>query len=326
MPYYEHQNVSELTQGLLFESFYLLSDAQIRQSKNGSPYLFASLSDNSGKVNAIAWDYNGSLSSADTGKIVFVDGQAGVYNGAPQVICTTIELATEEECKRIDLEEIIPFAPVDCEHAAQKMRELLVSIEDKDYRNITLFMFDRLASWLTIYPAAKSIHHAYVGGWLIHTYGMMLVAAKVYDAYAPLYPINRSLLLAGCFVHDIGKLHEFDLSDCNLVQGYTADGRLIGHSVLGALLLETAYNMGKYPEDKIRQLQHITLSHHGSPECGAAVLPQTMEAEAVNYLDGLDSRMDIYTSALSKTDEGQFSEYIAAIGKSIYHISSKVGE
>ena len=73
MPYYEHQNVSELTQGLLFESFYLLSDAQIRQSKNGSPNLFASLSDNSGNVNAIAWDYNGSLSSADTGKIVFVD-------------------------------------------------------------------------------------------------------------------------------------------------------------------------------------------------------------------------------------------------------------
>ena len=160
MPYYEHQNISELTQGLLFESFYLLSDAQIRQSKNGSPYLFASLSDNSGKVNAIAWDYNGSLSSADTGKIVFVDGQAGVYNGAPQVICTTIELATEEEYERIDLEEIIPFAPVDCEHAAQKMRELLVSIEDEDYRNITLFMFDRLSSWLTIYPAAKSIHHS----------------------------------------------------------------------------------------------------------------------------------------------------------------------
>lgn len=326
MSHYEHQKVREMTQGLSFESFYLLTDAQIRQSKSGNPYLFASLSDNSGKVNAIAWDYNGPLSSADAGKIVFVDGQAGVYNGAPQVICTTIELATEEECERIDLEELVPFAPVDCEHAAQKMRELLVSIEDEDYRNITLFLFDRLASWLTTFPAAKSIHHAYVGGWLVHTYGMMLVAAKVYDAYAPLYTIDRSLLLAGCFVHDIGKLHEFDLSDCNLVQGYTTDGRLIGHSVLGALLLETAHNMCNYPEEKVRQLQHITLSHHGSPECGAAVLPQTLEAEAVNYLDGLDSRMDIYTNALSKTNEGHFSEYIAAIGKSIYHISAKVGE
>lgn len=326
MSHYEHQNVSELTQGLLFESFYLLSDAQIRQSKNGSPYLFASLSDNSGKVNAIAWDYNGSLSSADTGKIVFVDGQAGVYNGARQVICTTIELATEEECEQIDLEEIIPFAPVDCEHTAQKMRELLVSIEDEDYRNITLFLFDRLAYMLTTFPAAKSIHHAYIGGWLIHTYGMMLVAAKVYEAYSLLYTIDRSLLLAGCFVHDIGKLQEFDLSDHNLVQGYTTDGRLIGHSVLGALLLEAADSIGDYPVEKVRQLQHITLSHQGSPECGAAVLPQTLEAETVNYLDGLDSRMDIYTNALSKTDEGQFSEYIAAIGKSIYHISSKVGE
>lgn len=326
MAYYEHQKVSEMTQGLVFESFYLLADAQVRQSKSGSPYLFASLSDNSGKVNAIAWDYNGSLSSADAGKIVFVDGQAGVYNGAPQVICTTIELATEEECQQIDMEEILPFAPVDYEHAAQKMRELLVSIEDEDYRNITLFLFDRLAYMLTTFPAAKSIHHAYIGGWLIHTYGMMLVAAKVYEAYSLLYTIDRSLLLAGCFVHDIGKLQEFDLSEHNLVQGYTTDGRLIGHSVLGALLLEAADSIGDYPVEKVRQLQHITLSHHGSPECGAAVLPQTLEAEAVNYLDGLDSRMDIYTNALSKTDEGQFSEYIAAIGKRIYHISSKVGE
>lgn len=323
MPYYEHQKVSEMTQGLVFESFYLLSDVQIRQSKTGNPYLFTSLADSSGKINGLSWDYNGPLSPADIGKIVYVDGLVSVYNGSLQVICNTIELATMEECERVDMEELLPFAPVDCFSAVQKMKELLEDIEDEDYRNLSLDIYDALSDYLPTFPAAKSIHHAYIGGWLIHTYGMMLIASRICDTYQPLYPIDRSLLVAGCFVHDIGKIHEFDLSEHGLVQGYTTDGKLIGHPVLGALLLEIIDQQELYPIEKIRQLQHIALSHHGSAEHGAAVPPQTLEAEIVNYLDGLDSRMDIYASALSKTDEGQFSEYITAIGKRIYHISTK---
>ena len=317
-----HQFIGEMVAGLVFDGFYILSSAQIRKSRAGKPYLSGTLMDISGSINIVAWDYTGLITTADVGKVVYVDGEVGEYNGTPQVVCTVLELATEEDSDSFNLADLIPYAPINCQTAVQQMRRVLEGLEDEVYRNISLGIFDKFASLLSTLPAAKSVHHAFIGGWATHTLGMIILAERIYDEYHRIHSINRSLLMAGVFLHDIGKFREFQLSPFGLVADYSMEGKLIGHPVLGALIIENEAQKGAYPLEKVRQLQHIVLSHHGAPELGAATRPQTMEAEIINYLDGLNSRMDIYNAALSKTEEGAFSDYVRALDKRIYRATA----
>ncbi len=318
-----HQFIGEMVNGLVFDGFYILNSAQIRKSRAGKPYLSGTLMDISGSINIVAWDYTGLITADDVGKVVYVDGEAGEYNRTPQIVCSVLELATAEDSNSFDLSDLIPYAPVNCEEAVQQMHSMLEDIEDEDYRNIALMIYGRYAHLLSTLPAAKSVHHAFIGGWVMHTFGMMIIADNIYNKYHKICKLNRSLLMAGIFLHDIGKFREFQLSDFGLVADYSMEGKLIGHPALGALIIENeAQYRAAYPLEKVRLLQHIVLSHHGSPELGAATRPQTIEAELISHLDGLDSRLEIYNAALTKTDEGAFSDFIRALDKRVYHATA----
>ena len=200
----------------------------------------------------------------------------------------------------------LPYSSDDYECISKKMFELLMTIEDPDYLNISLTLYRGITCTAAAHSTAKVVYDTYVC-WLLHTYSMLLIATTIYDAYHQRFSIDRSALLAGVLVHDCGGFFAFFLSETGEIRIDWKDIKLIGHSALGVLLLEQMDLQTDYPVDKMRHLQHITLSC-GSADHGAAVPPQTIEAEVIKYLDGLDSRMDIYTHALSKTDEGQFSE------------------
>jgi len=313
-----HQSIAGLVQGLVFDGYYLLNDIRVKMSRAGNPYLSGSLMDTSGNIPVVIWNYTGEITADDAGKVVFVDGTVDEYNSALQVVAKCLVLANEGDEAFFDTKDLLPFAQVDCQQCLVEVRRMLESLDDRDYREIALAPLNVFSDILETLPAAKSIHHAYLGGWLVHTYGMMTIADQLCKTRSCYHNINRSLLIAGCFLHDIGKIDEFKRSEYGLVADYTVCGKLITHPVLGAFLLQSVVAL--HPVDKIRQLQHIILSHHGQPEYGAAVLPQTIEAEIVHYLDGIDSRLDIYTAALSKTKEGNFSEYIRALDKRIYHV------
>ena len=92
-----HQFIGEMVNGLVFDGFYILNSAQIRKSRAGKPYLSGTLMDISGSINLVAWDYTGLITAADAGKVVYIDGEVGEYNGTPQVVCTVLDLATEED-------------------------------------------------------------------------------------------------------------------------------------------------------------------------------------------------------------------------------------
>lgn len=318
MQYHDHQNISGLFAGLGFDGYYLLSSVQSRKSRVGTPFLSGTLMDATGSINFVSWNYKGHISAEDAGKVVYVDGEVSEYNGAHQVVCAAMELATAEDGGHFDLAKLIPGAPLNCQAVVRKIKSLLEEIKDEAYRNLSLGIFNRFSPSLAALPAAKSVHHAYIGGWAMHTLGMMATANHIYDEYHAIYPINQSLLMAGIFLHDIGKFQEFLLSPFGLVADFSTEGKLIGHPVLGALIIEDEAQKGVYPVEKVRLLQHIVLSHHGSPELGAAARPQTLEAEIISYLDGLDSRMDIYNTALRKTEADGFSDYIRALDKRIY--------
>ena len=198
-----------------------------------------------------------------------------------------------------------------------EVRRYLASIQDADYRAAAEELLRRHGEDFPLIPAAKSVHHGFRMGLLMHTGNML----KIADFLAGLYPevIDRSLLLAGTFAHDLAKAREFQLSELGLATDYTVAGQLLGHLVMGAQEAAEVTKALGIPEEKGMLLQHLILSHHGEPEFGAAVKPACAEAELLSYIDGIDSRMEICREALAETETGRFSERIFALdGRRMY--------
>lgn len=301
------------------EGYYVLKDPCIKMTTSGKQYLTGSLMDKTGTIEFKAWDYSGSIGSADNGKVAKVRGGANEFKGDLQLIIKLIRLAEPND--PYDASELVPAAPIDEGAALLQIRELISSIKDVDYRNIAETMLDRHLSEFRHIPAAKTVHHSFLNGLLMHTWYMMRSA----DFYAEMYPeiINRSLLLTGTLLHDFAKREEFAFSELGIVTDYSVKGQLIGHLVMGAQdIAELAKEM-KIPEEKSILLQHMILSHHGEPEFGAAVRPMCAEAELLSYLDLVDSRMEIYRENLQNMGEGEFSDRIFALEKKIYRPTGK---
>jgi 3'-5' exoribonuclease len=193
---------------------------------------------------------------------------------------------------------------------------MLASIEDSDYRAVAQALLEKHGEELRRIPAAKSVHHGFLGGLLMHTLNMLRLADFLARLYAP--TVDRSLLLAGTFLHDLGKTRECAFSELGLVTDYSAEGQLLGHLVIGAQeAAETAAALG-VPAEKSMLLQHLILSHHGDPEFGAAVVPQCAEGELLSLVDRIDSRMEIYRETLDELQPGEFSQRVFALEKRVY--------
>ncbi len=310
----QNVRIADMEKGQLVQGFYLLEDVRCRVSASGSPYISARIADASGEMAAKLWNYNGPITEADSGRAVLLRGEVGEFAGAPQFTIQRIRLATEKD--NFDRRALVPCAPLDPDEALAEVRELLASMGDGDYRTLCETMLERHLETFRSIPAAKSVHHAFLSGLLMHTLHMLRTA----DFFAALYAgvIDRDLLLAGAFLHDLGKETELGRSALGLVTEYTVPGRLLGHLYLGAR--ETAALAGELglPEEKSLLLQHLILSHHGQPEFGAAVAPQCAESELLALIDLTDSRMEIYAEALRNTPPGAFSPRVYALEKSVY--------
>ncbi len=244
-----------------------------------------------------------------------VQGLLQEYRGALQVKIEKSRLASEED--PYDLMELVPSAPIDLNNAYARVQSLVQSIADSDYQAVCLEILRRHADGFRQMPAAKSVHHSFLGGLLMHTSYMMCMADYLAKLYGTV--IQRDLLVAGTLLHDMAKLEEFVTTQTGLVSEYSLKGQLLGHLVMGAQeISEICRELGT-PEEKSLLLQHMLLSHHGVPEFGAAVVPQCAEAELLYYIDSIDSRMEIYRENLEKTPVGTFSPRIFALDKKIYH-------
>lgn len=296
------------------EGFYILKGAYPKVTANGKPFLNATLSDASGSMEAKVWDYPGPINAADEGKVVKIQGTVTEFRGASQVTIESIRLTDQTD--HYDVAALVPVAPIDADLALSNVLELLNSIQDEDYKRIALELFRRHKETFQQIPAAKSVHHGFLNGLLMHTGNMM----KMADFLAGLYfdTVDRSLLIAGTFAHDLQKETEFARSELGLVTGYSMKGQLLGHLVMGAQEVGQVARELNLPEEKSVLLQHLVLSHHGEPEYGAAVRPICAESELLSYIDQIDSRMEIYREAFDKLEEGEFSNRIFALEKRVY--------
>lgn len=306
--------IHDMNTGDRFEGYYILQNIAQRTTAAGKPFLTLNLADRSGAVTAQVWDYTGPIGPGDVGKVAWAAGLASEYRGAPQLTVYRIRLAEEDEGYKIS--DLVATAPIEMDETWAWLQETVDSIQDEDYRAVCREMLKIYGKQFRLIPAAKSMHHGFVGGLLMHTAYMV----KAAGFYAGLYPaVDRSLLLAGTLLHDFCKCEEFVTSALGLVAEYSLKGQLIGHLVLGAeAVSRVAASLG-IPEEKSVLLQHMILSHHGEPEFGAAVRPMCIEAELLSYLDLIDSRMEIYTEVMEETPVGTFSGRIFALDKRIYH-------
>jgi len=313
----EQAKLAALQIGDTFTGFYLLKNIFLKTTAAGKPFLSAVLSDASGSMELKVWDYAGPITTADEGKVVKVQATVSEYRGALQASARVdrIRLTTSDDV--FSLTELTPSAPLNLDDAYAKIQAMVQSMEDFQYRSLCEEFLHRHGRQFCQIPAAKTVHHGFVGGLLMHTVYMLQLAEFLSQLYHDL--ICRDLLLSGTLLHDFAKLEEFSVSQAGLVTGYSTKGQLLGHLVMGAQeVAEIAKEQGM-DEEKSVLLQHMLLSHHGQPEFGAAVVPMCAEAELLSYIDNIDSRMEIYRENLKKVPVGEFTPRIFALEKRIYH-------
>lgn len=311
-----NKSVQDMVPGDKVEGFYLLKEAYQKVSSNGKPFLSAVIADKTGTIDVKVWDYSGPVGAQeDIGKVVKIRGDVSEFKGNPQLSLSNVRMALPED--NCDTSRLVAVAPIDRDETLEKVRALIASLEDSDYRQVAQRMLETHLEAFRSIPAAKSVHHSFLSGLLMHTANMLQLA----DFLAGLYPqvVDRSLLLTGTLLHDFAKEIEFQFSELGIVTDYSLKGQLLGHLVMGAQEVSNVCTELGTPEEKSLLLQHMILSHHGEPEFGAAVRPEFAEAELLSYIDLVDSRMEIYSETLPSVPAGNFSGRIFALDKRIYH-------
>ncbi len=309
--------IADMIPGDEVEGFYILKDAHQKTTAAGKPFLSGSIADRSGSMDIKVWDYSGPVGGtpSDTGKVIKLRGVVSEFKGMPQLTVSRIRMTAPAD--RYDTAALVPVAPIDPDEALNDIRRMLDSLTDADYRAAAKTMLQRHLEAFRQIPAAKSVHHSFLSGLLMHTSNMLKMADFLADLYAEI--IDRSLLLTGTLLHDFAKEREFVFSDLGIVTDYSTKGQLLGHLVMGAQEAAEVCSEVGVPEEKSVLLQHLILSHHGEPEFGAAVRPMCAEAELLSYIDLIDSRMEIYAENLPDVPVGTFSNRIFSLDKKIYH-------
>ncbi len=268
-------------------SVFLVKEKTMAMAKNGKPYITLHLMDKTGEIEGRVWDNVDVISARfEKDDFISVQSKASVYLGKMQLIISELSKVPESE---VNLGDFLPESDRDSEEMVAELASLISSLTDENLHRLLLAFFED-SCFMDLYrvaPAAKGMHHVYLGGLLEHS----LSVAKLVDAVVPLYPgLNRDLLVAGALLHDVGKVREmtylrsFD---------YTDEGKLLGHITIGTeMIQEKISTIPGFPADLAMLLKHMMLSHHGQYEFGSPKRPKTIEATVLNYLDDLDSKIN----------------------------------
>lgn len=308
--------------GDVVEDVFVITNKQFSATSTGKYFIKAFLSDRTAQVTARMWNATRDIFNAipDSGMLK-VRGRVENYQNNLQFIIEQLWPAKEGS---YDIADLMPHTDKDIPALCNRLKELLGSIQNRHLAAL-LQAYQDDGEMMTNFcraPAAMSFHHAFIGGLLEHTVNAMEVA----DAVVKFYPgLNRDLVLAGIFLHDIAKTWELTYQTAF---GYSDGGQLVGHIVKSAMWVEhkakTAEQMlgEKIPQPLIDVLQHIIISHHGVPEFGAIKTPSTPEAIAVHYIENLDAKMMMSLGATRCQDntggEGNWTEYMKAFGSRLY--------
>ncbi len=298
--------IKDLKPSISFKSTFLVKEKNLSVDKKGNPFLLVVLSDKTGSIDARVWDQAESMNEMfEVDDFVLVKGVVQKFQNRNQAVIHGLEILSPTSVKIADF---LPTTQFDIEKMFDDLMEIVKTVEDA---HIQTLLFNTLKDpevhpLFKRCPAAKTVHHAYIGGLLEHTLSM----CRVMCAISPLYPqLNRDLLIFGCIYHDIGKIWELSF-DTDI--GYTDVGRLVGHIPMGSELVERkAKEISHFPFELKNILKHIVLSHHGLLEYGSPKRPKFLEAVIVGMIDDLDSKMQSLTQLLEtqSTEASKWTGY-----------------
>lgn len=299
--------IKDIKDGQSLEEIFLVKSMRRAETKAGKPYLNLTLMDKSGDMVGRVWEQADKWEPVcPQGALVKINAQCQSFRGALQLNISQIIPQNETE---VNMADFVPATPFDIGEMTRELGKLVRSVEDGNIRKLLLKFFnnDEFMAIFSKAPAAKAMHHAYVGGLLEHTLGV----ARLADQIAPLYPgLDRSLLMAGAMLHDIGKVKEFDFA--KFPADYSDQGRLMGHMVIGLeMIKEKIDRMKNFPPDLAMRVKHLILSHHGRYEFGSPTLPMLSEGFVLNFIDDLDAKMNTIEGVRAKMNKPgyQWSDY-----------------
>lgn len=277
-------------------SFFLVQSKEIRQKKTGEPYLALSLADRTGEIEAKMWDNVAEvMDTFDRDDFVKAKGRLQIYQNRPQFTIHKIRRAEEDE---IAIEDFFAASERNPEEMLDELRAIVAGMTNPHLKGLLEVILgdEEIARRLKRAPAAKTVHHAYLGGLLEHIVSMCHLCRFAAGHYGSL--VDLDLLLAGAVLHDIGKIYELAYRRS---LHYTDEGQLLGHIVLGLRILDDKVRLVPGFPPRLRALlDHIIISHHGELEWGSPKVPMFAEALLLHCLDNLDAKMEAVRSLLKK--------------------------
>lgn len=322
--------IRDLKPSQYIDASFAIQNCQLGRTKQDKPYIKCLLADRTGRTPGRMWNATEETFDAlPTDGFVWVQGQTQPYQGEIQII---IQQVHPYDPTPRELGELMPSTRHSVDQMFMEVSRLMGTLEHPAVAALVQKYLEdqRLMDEFCQAPAAQNLHHAYLGGLLEHTLGLLRVA----EALLPLYPrLNRDIVLAGLFLHDLGKCAELQWQKGF---GYTTAGQLVGHIALGARWLHEKAALCANPEHDdetptpvpepiLLALEHIILSHHGQPEYGALKIPATPEAIFVAHVDNLDAKMNMALDNARPLDQdgnplptsnaqgGEFSEKVWAL-------------
>ncbi|MGA2672621.1 MAG: HD domain-containing protein [Terracidiphilus sp.] len=289
-------DLANFDEGKLFDGFFLVLAKQQRTTKTNKPYLNLILGDKTGQLEGRVWEPGDPRIARefDRGDIVKARGSASRFDDRLQMKIDQLRKAAPGEADKTDL---LPSTTYDVESLWRQLMASVDSFTNPDLKLLltTLLSDADLAAAYRAAPAAKQLHHAWLGGLLEHVVSLLGLADRV----APHYPIlDRDLLLTGVILHDIGKVTELSWE---IGFEYTVEGVLLGHIQMGVALTEkTIDSLPNFPPKLKTLVLHMILSHHGKLEFGSPKLPMIPEALVLNFLDDLDAKMQAVANEFEK--------------------------
>lgn len=307
--------VSELEPNQVISAIFLVQSKDIRQKKSGEPYLSLVLGDRTGDVEAKMWDnVSEVMHTFERDDFVKVKGLYQIYQNRPQLTLHKIAKMDERE---VDFSDYFPASARNPEEMFAELCGIVAGIQNPHLRGLLELIFadERIAGLYKIAPAAKVVHHAYLSGLIEHVLSVCKLAKLTCAHYGS--AVDQDLVLAGAILHDIGKIDElaFDRGF-----GYTNDGQLLGHIIIGVQMIGDKLRLlPDFPQKLRTLLEHMILSHHGELEYGSPKVPLFAEAMLLHHLDNLDSKMECMRALVEKDRhyEGCWTSYSSSLDRAV---------
>ena len=298
---------------VIVSSFVVISK-QVKPKKTGEPYLALTLGDRCGQIEAKMWDnVEDALDAFEQEDFLKVKGLLNKYKQRFQLTIHKVRKLADSE---VDFADYLPKTTKNVEELWQTLIEFVSTFRDPYLKALVeSFMSDpEIANGYQSAPAAKALHHAYIGGLLDHVVSLF----RSCDLVGRNYPqINRDLLLTGAFLHDIGKIYELNYTRSF---SYTTRGQLLGHMIIELELLQAKIaQLPGFPDEMKTLLEHMIISHHGQYEFGSPKLPMFPEALMLHYLDDLDSKMESMRAHFEREAENgsSWTTYNPSLGRTL---------